>query len=882
MKMFKDTQAFSLKGLFAAALLIALGGTLRPGAKQDFSQKTFDMGSIVATDPLDLEDDAPENFAKLAEEALALMAEFEATSLDILLFKNALTDAKFTDSSNPLQSQMSRVNTVSDTLNKYLASSPRDPSILTGGAPKAAPRDGFRPLVDFISEQYKALRGKSSMSATEADGFASDLDDMVKKEAPGVVDSGQINTIKLRLRSINNHDLFEGEDRTGARDILKASLDFVDDMTMSDRIDFLDRIWDSSDDVFGKGKGENRFLTVVDYIVQRFDTLVQDELDSLYWILEEATGRDDFGPNTQGVAKSILENKNWTGGATVSADETSDDTTSTEPSLSAADLRQSVETAETNLNSKLIRLVSEDQYDEFLGELEAATSNYRELFEMGEIKSEPAEGEVKDPLIDKMEKLAERVANNYRFQKAPYKQKTADIYNLAIGNLSLDQRLDRFSRDQLKVKSDTDAIAFVDRVKNELVFNTDGSLKDSVAQMPEEEKDALIAFVKSLRSANFFGAAGSALSNIETAIKSGVGVDQLISDVKAKLDAVNDLSSMESFLIAIRDLKIKFDSLRVKGDISEDQRTNMINLVEATREDSRFWRLRQGKTKLEMDGMVASLKNPLSLSDRIAAMKTALEEIQDNPETVDLDDIEGLYAQTKKLVDDWQTARAIGLSEAKQNNELLEYLDLLSKSDEFYDYRSNFSSMTDRVKKSLSEERKIELIFDHMDSVLAAKDPAPKPVENFVSSAKLLGDDLGDLTGAQRTSLRAKVDSARQSDKFSAAQKSDLLSVENKLKDFKESDDASTDTSTDDSADDSSTDTTDDAAGDDDIVDEAPEPAPAPARPSPAARRRTPQRFSMSRGRRPTTGRTRTSSYGGSRAVAQPSRGVRARYRTRR
>lgn len=884
MTIFRNLRMNNLKSLWLSSLIALLFASstpsLHPDAKSDFNQKSFDMGSIVAKHPLDMSSDDPEDFAKMAEEALVLMASFEPSSFDILLFKNALNDAKFTESDNPLQSKIDRINEVAKKLGDFLASSPRDKSILTGGAPAPAPTGDFVPLVDYISDKYKELRSKSDMSATEADSFSTELDEFVKKEAPGVVDSNQMSTIKLRMRSIANHELFEGDEKSTARDNLTSALNFLDDVTLSKRIEFLDRVWDRSDKVFGKGKGESRFLTVVDYIAQRFEQLTQDDLDSLYWILEEASGRDDFGPNTQQVAKSLLSTKSWIGGAaTTPGDE--DDDEKTPEILSPADLKKSVETAEANLNSKLIRLVSEDEYEGFLGELEAAVSNYRELIETGEIKLQPAEGEIKDPLIEKIEKLSERVANNYRFQKSPHKEKTTDIYNLAMGNLSLDQKLDRYSRDQVKVKNDTDAINFVDRFKNDLVFNEDGSLKESIGKMSEEEKDAIIAYVKSLRNANFFGAAGQELSRIETTIKSGVGIDQLISDMQQKLNSVSDLTGMESFLIGLRDLKVKFDGLRVKGDITETQRTNMIDLIKSTQDGSRFWRLRQGKTKVEMNSMIASLKNPLSLADRISAMKQNLGEIKDNPETVDLDDIDGLYNQTVKLVDDWQTARAIGLSEAAQNTELLAYLDALSKSDEFYDYKSNFTSMIDRVKKSLSQERKVELIFDHMDSVLGSADPAPKQITNFISSATLLSEDLDDLTGAQRTNLRAKVDSARNSEKFSATQKSELLSVENKLKDFEESGDTGSNAGSD-TGNDAGDDVGDDVDGDAGDEDPAPDPDPAPA-PSPAARRRTPQRFSISRSRRPTVGgNMRTSSYGSSSAGRGSSRGIRASYRARR
>lgn len=779
----------------------------------DFNSKIFDLSGIIAV-PDSIDATNAERFAVLAEQTLATINSFnpltDVQDFDLFQFNKTLRRAKDTVTTNPVQTKITRINTVYDKLNKFMTDRARiDLSGIsslgsTGGTGITTTTTyTFKQLANYTSERYRYLQNLQNMTLTEATNFANEVLLVVQKEAAGIIDATQLSSIKSRLRSILTHKFIAqtstATTTSGTRkpnEIIQSSIDFVDRITMSNRIDFLDRIWDNQDNVFETSEGETRFLTVVDYVVQRFTTLTADQKDDLYSILDEASAKTSFSENTHKVVGNLLKTQDWFGTTTTTT--TTDDstgtttTTTTTPVLTISELRSSIETAAPALSTKLVSLSSESLYDGFLTELETAVSNYRELVESGEIKLIPAAGTVRDPMIATIEGLAERVLNNYRFQKSPFKERATNIYNLAKGNLSLEQKLDRYGKEQLKVKSDNDAIAFVSRIKNDLVYNEDGSPKAEILRMADDKKSSLISYINSLENADFFGAAGQDLASMVTTIRSGVVIDQLISDVESKLTKTVDPATMNTFLIALRNLKSKFDEFRAKGIITDDQQKKMVDLVVSTQTGKRYWPIQSGVVKVELTNMIASLKNPLSIASKILALKNRLSTVQTNPDSITLDDLVDIKDQTDSLVNEWNLARVLGLSEAAQNTDILALLDLFSKSDELYDYRSDFTIMITKIKATITRDQKVELIFNLMDSVQNSTDPAPKLIENFVLSAKLLTSDLANLTAAQRTALMARINSGRLSDKFTKTNKDLLLSYENKIKDFEAKNTATT------------------------------------------------------------------------------------------
>lgn len=789
----------------------------------DFNGKIFDLSGIIAV-PDSIDATSAERFAALAEQTLATINSFnpltDVQDFDLFQFNKALRRAKDTTSTNQVQTKITRINTVYDKLNKFMTDHARiDLSGIsslggsTGGGITTVTAYTFKQLSNYTSERYRYLQNLQSMTLTEATNFANEVLLVVQKEAAGIIDATQISSIKSRLRSILTHKLIVQTSSTstttsgtGTRkpnEIIQSSIDFIDRITMSHRIDFLDRIWDDQDNVFQAGDGETRFLTVVDYVVQRFTTLSSDQKDDLYSILDEASAKTTFSENTRKVVGNLLKTQDWFGTTTTNTGTITDtsngtpntDTTATSPILTISELRSSIETAAPALSTKLVSLSSESAYEAFLTDLETTVSNYRQLVESGEIKLVPAAGTVRDPMIATIEGLAERVLNNYRFQRSPYKERATNIYNLAKGNLSLEQKLDRFQKSQETVKSDNDAIAFVTRIKNDLVYNEDGSPKAEILRMTDDKKTLLINYITTLQSADFFGAAGQDLSNMITTIRSGVVIDQLISDVASKLNLAVDTPTLNTFMIAIRNLKTKFDEFRAKGIITDDQQKKMIDLIASTQTGKRYWPIQSGVIKVELANMLASLKNPLSLANKIVALKNRLATVQNNPDSVTLSDLVGIKDQVDALVNEWNLARVLGLSEAAQNTEMLALLDLFVKSDEFYDHRAAFNAMINAIKATISRDQKVGLIFSLMDSVQNTTDPAPKLIDNFVLSAKLLSNDLSNLNAAQRTALQAHINSARLSDKFVKENKDLLLSYENKIKDF-EAKNTTTSTST--------------------------------------------------------------------------------------
>lgn len=794
----------------------------------DFNGKIFDLSGIIAV-PDSIDATSAERFAALAEQTLATINSFnpltDVQDFDLFQFNKTLRRAKDTASTNPVQTKITRINTVYDKLNKFMTDHARiDLSGISslggstgGGGITTTTGYTFKQLSTYTSERYRYLQNLGSMTQLEATNFANEVLLVVQKEAAGIIDATQISSIKSRLRSILTHKLITAASTVVAipsnsttnptplnpGQIIQSSIDFIDRITMTHRIDFLDRIWDDQDNVFETSDGETRFLTVVDYVIQRFTTLTSDQKDDLYSILDEASVTSTFSDNTRKVVGNLLKTQDWFGTTTTntgtitdtSTGTTNTGTTATPPILTISELRSSIETAAPALSTKLVSLSSESAYEAFLTDLETTVSNYRQLVESGEIKLVPAAGTVRDPMIATIEGLAERVLNNYRFQRSPYKERATNIYNLAKGNLSLEQKLDRFQKGQASVQSDNDAIAFVTRIKNDLVYNEDGSPKAEILRMTDDKKTLLINYITTLQSADFFGAAGQDLSNMITTIRSGVVIDQLISDVASKLNLAVDTPTLNTFMIAIRNLKTKFDEFRAKGIITDDQQKKMIDLIASTQTGKRYWPIQSGVIKVELANMLASLKNPLSLANKIVALKNRLATVQNNPDSVTLSDLEGIKNQIDAIVNEWNLARVLGLSEAAQNTDILAMLDLFVKSDEFYDYRTAFTTMINTIKSTISRDQKVGLIFSLMDSVQNATDPAPKLIDNFVLSAKLLSNDLSNLNAAQRTALQAHINSARLSDKFIKENKDLLLSYENKIKDF-EAKNTTTSTST--------------------------------------------------------------------------------------
>ncbi len=878
---------FKSKSLVLFSMLLISNSSIFPTSDAtftDFNGKIFDLSGIIAV-PENIDATSAEKFATLAEQMLATINTFnpltDVPDFDLFQFNKALRGAKNTASTNPIQTKISRINTVYDKLNKFMTDRTKiDLGSISSVATSTTDSQVFKQLSTYTSEKYRYLQNLKSMAkgmtTTEAIDFANEVLAVVSKEAAGIIDTTQFSSIKSRLKSILSHDYIAQADTTNLpsgtekpKEIIQKAIDFMDKMTMANRIDFLDRIWDNNDNVFDKSDGETRFLNVLDYVVQRFTTLTADQKDDLYSILDEASTKSSFSDNTHKVVGNLLKSQDWFASSTTTTPATSTNSSSstqtTTPVLTVSELRTSIETSIPALSTKLVSLAAESAYDAFLTELETTVSNYRQLVESGEIKLVPPAGTIKDPLIGLVENLAERVFNNYRFQGANFKDRVTNIYNLAKGNLSLEQKIARFTKDQQKVASDNDAISLVNRIKNEIIYNEDGTPKQTILGLSNDKKTLLTNYLNSLLSADFFGAAAQDIANMKTTVSSGVVIDQVIADVASKLEKVTEATSMNTFLVALRNLKSKFDEFRAKGIITQDQNKKMVDLLQSTQTGARYWAIQSGVVKAELLSMISSLKNPLDFTSKIEALRSRLANIQANPDSITLDYLNSTKTQIDDLVNEWNLARALGSNEASNNANILSLLDVYSKSDEFYDFRSSFTTMINQIKAALSTDQKITLIFGLMDSVLNSSDPAPKLIDNFVLSTKLLTSDLKSLTTAKMTELLNKINTARTSDKFSSQNKTELLSYENMIKDYQAKNTNSTTpttTTTGSSSTNSST-TTSNTTGNtaSNPTDQIGTVATPPAAGT-VSNRGTPRNLSMTRGRAPIQGGTkRTSSY---------------------
>jgi hypothetical protein len=233
-------------------------------------------------------------------------------------------------------------------------------------------------------------------------------------------------------------------------------------------------------------------------------------------------------------------------------------------------------------------------------------------------------------------------------------------------------------------------------------------------------------------------------------------------------------------MVALRDLKGKFDVLRAKGDISDAQRKSFIAFFDSTQDSSRFWRLRQGPTKVELMSMEDSLKNPLSMDQLITSLQNALIDMKAHPDSVSFNDVQSMYNRTSDLVDQWQFSRILGLPAAANNAALLALLSSLSATDDFFDYKSNFASMTTRVQTPIAQDAKIQSIFGYADKVLSDDTPAPQSLENVIKSIEFLATapELALLTSDQKTTLRAKISLATNKTSTDTASKARLTAAD--------------------------------------------------------------------------------------------------------
>lgn len=737
--------------------------------------------------------------AGAGEQRFLSVASFIDTKFDSLTqedkddFQGFLAEAR----SNSDYSSMTK-NTVGTIINKRWGNQP------VASEPVSVAL-GFVDLKKFLTDRNTEILAKTRtgavvMTKDDAKKFATAVQEVVETEVPGFVDAKDTSQVTLSLDSIiGSAKKLKYSPTAGASAVAsfgpeelalfdKAKL-AAKEITLSDRIDYLSRITDSSDLVFAPGEGETRFLKVVDYVVGKFASLSQDDRGDLLAIVSAGSERSDFSDRTKNSLISTLESPIWyeamqvsaptTGGGTIAA------STVSWQNLTPTEVRSTIRIARTELSDKLVSL-GKDEYTAFLDKYELLLTMYRHLIKVGNVILEPVAGSPVDGLIGEVQALAKTISENHRWKTAAedVKARVADLYNVAFNNLSIDQKIDDYKLDQAAVNNDTKALAFVQRIKQDLIVNTDGSLKPSFTKMAEDDKKIITAYIRSLKNDDrgLFGAAGEELESLESLISSGLSIDQMLSSLSEKFTKVNTSKATKTetaaFVQEVKDFYTKFKDQRLKRNVTEAQRTSFTELLKKglLKANANF-RLLDPAYGLQT--MLTEVQNPLSLATIIAGVSADLVRMKNEPDSVDADYLAMIHALVVDLIKEWQYSRCIGLADVANNVALVTLLDSLAASDDFFSYKnsdtgiSEFTTMKQQIQGAITQSDKVDLILGYLKKVLEDAVPAPKLIENFVKSSELLTSaaELAKLTQPQRDDLKVKLIDAKDKTFFDAINK---------------------------------------------------------------------------------------------------------------
>lgn len=738
--------------------------------------------------------------AGAGEQRFLSVASFIDTKFDSLTqedkddFQGFLAEAR----SNSDYSSMTK-NTVGTIINKRWGNQPvaSEPITIT---------QGFVDLKKFLTDRNteilaKTRTGATAMTKDDAKKFATAVQEAVEVEVPGFVEAKDTSLVTLSLDSIiGSAKKLKYSPTAGATAVAsfgpeelalfdKAKL-AAKEITLSDRIDYLSRITDSSDLVFAPGEGETRFLKVVDYVVGKFTSLSQDDRGDLLAVVSAGSERADFSDRTKSSLASTLESPIWyeainnTSTSTIGSNTISTSAVSWQ-NLTPTEIRSTVRITRTELSDKLVSL-GKDEYIAFLDKYELLLTMYRHLIKIGNVVLEPAAGSPIDGLIAEVQALAKTISENHRWKTAAedIKARVADLYNVAFNNLSIDQKIDDYKLDQAAVNNDTKALAFVQKIKQDLIVNSDGSLKPSFTKIAEDDKKIIAAYIRSLKNDNsgFFGAASEELESLESLISSGLSIDQMLSGLSEKFTKVNTTKATKTetaaFVQEVKDFYAKFKDQRLKRNVTEAQRTNFTELLKKTllKANANF-RLLDPAHGLQ--SMLTEVQNPLSFATIIAGISADLVRIKNEPDSVDGDYLAMIHALVVDLIKEWQYSRCIGLADVANNTALVTLLDSLAASDDFFSYKnsdtgiSEFTAMKQQIQGAITQSDKIDLILGYLKKVLEDAAPAPKLIENFVKSSELLVSavELAKLTQLQRDDLKAKLIDAKDKTFFDAINK---------------------------------------------------------------------------------------------------------------